>query len=160
MLARKLKVLSSFLYLKVDYNKDAEKSCIRYRRQTRPINRLCIILCTDWLTHPFFFYYIDVTSAKSCCFLREGTESIDVQEITHLFWWNSFYHHDISWLYKLFWECKKLRLTSNVSSCGLLLLIRKMQLDVDESTPANDKTYWFHPRVAIGNCHHTITCNM
>ncbi len=36
----------------------------------------------------------------------------------------------------------------------------KMQLDVEESTPASDMTYWFHQKNAIGNCHHTITCNM
>ena len=28
-----------------------------------------------------------------------------------------------------------------------------MQLDVEESTPASDMTYWFHFRIAIGNCH-------
>ena len=28
-----------------------------------------------------------------------------------------------------------------------------MQLDVEESTPASDITYWFHSRIAIGNSH-------
>ncbi len=29
-----------------------------------------------------------------------------------------------------------------------------MQLDVEESTPASDMTYWFNSRIAILNCHH------
>ncbi len=29
-----------------------------------------------------------------------------------------------------------------------------MQLDVEESTPASDITYWFHSIIAIWNCHH------
>ncbi len=29
--------------------------------------------------------------------------------------------------------------------------VTKMQLDVEESTPASDVTYWFHSRIAIGN---------
>ncbi len=37
----------------------------------------------------------------------------------------------------------------------------KMQLDVEESTPASDMTYWFRSKIAIGNCHQqAITCNM
>ncbi len=36
------------------------------------------------------------------------------------------------------------------------ILKKKMQLDVEESTPASDMTYWFPFRIAIGNCHHAI----
>ncbi len=31
------------------------------------------------------------------------------------------------------------------------MVIKKMQLDAEESTPASDRTYWFHSRIAIGN---------
>ncbi len=34
----------------------------------------------------------------------------------------------------------------------------KMQLDVKESTPASDVTYWFHSRIAIISSHHVIIC--
>ena len=34
---------------------------------------------------------------------------------------------------------------------------KKMQLDIEDSTPASDMTYWFHPRIAIDNCYHAIT---
>ncbi len=31
---------------------------------------------------------------------------------------------------------------------------KKMQLDVEESTPAKNMIYLFHSRIAIGSCHH------
>ena len=36
----------------------------------------------------------------------------------------------------------------------------KMQLDVEESTPASDMTVLFHSRIAIGNCQHANTSNV
>ncbi len=36
--------------------------------------------------------------------------------------------------------------------------LTKMQLDIEESTPASYMTYRFHSRIGLGNCHHAITC--
>ncbi len=68
--------------------------------------------------------------------------------------------HDVSLAYQTY--CLKL-VTSNLQHAHAMQLgwvlfqNKKMQLDVEESTPASDRTYRFHSRIAIDNYDRVIT---